>query len=215
MKTVRIPPKRAVSFPVDAGTEFAVVNPEGTQVADLTAVTRDREAADQDDAAPLSQAHTRDLAGTVRAGVGDSLYARDGTGLLTVVADDCGANDLLYAPCTGWLLEPPAFAAEPSGCEEHLGAALAAAGAAVPDAVDTVNLFQGVAVSEDGDLSVRPSPAEPGDAVGFRAEAAAVVAASACPALNPDSGINGETPTPIDVRVPPDADVRGPVPAEP
>ncbi|WP_435176363.1 urea carboxylase-associated family protein [Halorussus sp. AFM4] len=208
MRTVRIPPKRAVSFPVDAGTEFAVVNPEGAQVADLAAVTREGDV-------PLSQAHTRDLAGTVRAGVGDSLYARDGTALLTVVADDCGANDLLYAPCTGWLLEPPAFEPEPSGCEEHLGAALAAAGAAVPDAVDTVNLFQAVAVSDAGDLSVRPSPAEPGDAVRLRAEAPAVVAVSACAARNPDSGINGETLTPIDVRVPPGVEVRGPVPAAP
>jgi uncharacterized protein YcgI (DUF1989 family) len=207
VKTVRIPPKCAVSFVVGAGTEFAVVNPEGTQVADLTAVTRDGDVA-------FSQAHTRDLAGTVRAAVGDSLYARDGTPLLALVADDCGVNDLLYAPCTGWLLEPPAFSPEPSGCEEQLGAALAAAGAAVPNAIDTANLFQAVSVSDEGRLSVRPSPAEPGDEVRFRAETAAAVAVSACAAVSPESGINGGTPTPIDVRVPRDVAVSGPVPDE-
>lgn len=205
MRTVRIPPERAVSFAVAAETTFAVANPEGTQVADLTAVTRTGEI-------PFSQAHTRDLAGKVRLTVGDSLYARDGTPMLSVVDDDCGTHDILFAPCTGWLLEPPEFAPRPSGCQEHLEAALAAMDVAVPDDVGTVNLFQAVSVTDETYLEVQPSPARPGDVVRFRAETDAVVAVSACAALNPDSGINGETLTPIDIRVPEDVDVNGPFP---
>lgn len=204
MKTIRIPAKRAVSFDLAAGTEFAVVNPAGTQVADLAAVSSDGIA--------FSQAHTRDLAGKTRVTTGDSLYAQDGSPLLAIVDDDCGVHDLLFAPCTGWLLEPPAFEPEPSGCREHLAAAFDAGETAAPDVLETVNLFQRATVTDHEHLEVRPSPASPGDEVHLRAEADAVVAVSSCAALNARSGINGETRTPVDVRIPDAATVRGPFP---
>lgn len=205
MKTVRIPAKQAIAFEVSAGTEFDVMNPEGTQVADLTAVT-------QNGGVAFSQAHTRDLVGKIRTTVGDTLYARDGTSILSITDDDCGVHDILFAPCTGWLLTPPKFSREPSGCHEHLEAALESTGAVVPDEITTVNLFQQVEMTDESHLEVQPSPARPGHKVRFRADTDAIVAVSACAALDPHSGINGETLTPIDVCIPDATSVHGPLP---
>lgn len=191
----RVPPVHAASFRVGAGDEFAVVAPEGTQVADLAAVTPD--------GSRLSAAQSRDFAGTLRPTSGDRLVDERGRDLLTIRADDCGHNDLLYAPCAGWLLEPPRFEPGEVGCRENLSLAL---GTPVED---TLNCFMRVDVADDGGLAVRRSPAEPGDRVAFRAEADLAVGVSACATLNRDSGINGEELGPVAVEVPQSVDDEG------
>lgn len=191
----RIPSVHAASFRVGPGDEFAVVAPEGTQVADLAAVTPD--------GSRLSAAQSRDFAGTLRPTTGDRLVDERGRDLLTIRDDDCGHNDLLYAPCAGWLLEPPRFEPGEVGCRENLSLAL---GTPVDD---TLNCFMRVDVADAGDLAVRRSPAEPGDRVAFRAEADLDVGVSACATLNRDSGINGEALGPVAVEVPPAVDDEG------
>jgi hypothetical protein len=199
----RIPSKSGAAFPVDEGATFAVVTPEPRQVADLVAFDRT-----EPDVA-FAQSYTRDLNGTLRLSTGDPLYATDGEPLLTIAADDCGVHDVMFGPCTGWMLADrptgEGCQTEPGGCRENLSLALSAHGLDVR-VPDTLNLFQKSTVTGGPDqyFDVRESPAEAGDAVEFVADRPAVVAVSACSAAGVASGT---ALTPIDLRVPDGTDV--------
>jgi hypothetical protein len=192
--THRVPPKSAGAFQVDAGERFAVVTPEPRQVADLVAFA--------DDGEPFAQSYTRDLNGTLRVSTGDVLYGTGGTELLTITADDCGVHDVMFGPCTEWMLtDRPTGEGrqdEPGGCRENLAAALSAVGVDRP-VPDAMNVFQRSTVTDQTFFDVRESPAEAGDAVEFRAEVPLTVAVSACSAKGVASGT---TLTPIDLDVP-------------
>ena len=196
MFTHRISKKSAAAFSVDADTEFSVTTPEPRQVADLVAFVRD------DPAEAFSQSYTRDLNGSLRPSTGDALYSIDGRELLTITADDCGVHDILFGPCTGWMLTDrptsDGLQNEPAGCRETLALAIRAAGVdrRVPD---TLNLFQKSTVTDQEYFDVRESPAESGDTVTFRAERPLLVAVSACSAAGVASGT---TLTPIDLALP-------------
>lgn len=196
METTRIPAKSAAAFAVDVGASFAVVTPEPRQVADLVAFDR------EDPSEAFAQSYTRDLNGKLRISTGDALYSTAGRELLTITDDDCGVHDIMFGPCTEWMLTDrptgEGLQNEPGGCRENLELALDAYGLDVP-VPDTMNVFQQSTVTDQVYFDVRESPADAGDAVTFRAERDAVVAVSACSAKGLASGT---TLTPIDVRVP-------------
>ena len=202
MDTTRIPSKSGAAFAVDAGASFDVVTPEPRQVADLVAFVRD------DPSEAFAQAYTRDLNGKLRISTGDALYTTAGEKLLTITDDDCGVHDIMFGPCTGWMLtDRPTGEGrqdEPGGCRENLALALDAYGLDVP-VPDTMNLFQRSTVTDQVYFDVRESPAEAGDAVTFRTERDAVVAVSACSA---EGVASGTTLTPIDIRLPPETRVH-------
>ena len=196
METTRIPAKSGGAFGVDAGETFAVETPEPRQVADLVAFVRG------DPGEAFAQSYTRDLNGTLRLSTGDALYTTAGEELLTIARDDCGVHDVMFGPCTEWMLTDrpigDGLQDEPGGCRENLSLALSAAGLDVR-VPDTMNLFQESTVTDQTYFDVRESPAGAGDAVEFRAERPATVAVSACSAAGVASGT---TLTPIDLHVP-------------
>jgi len=200
--THRVPKKSAGAFRIDAGRTFAVITPEPRQVADLVAFARD------DPAEAFAQSYTRDLNGKLRLSTGDRLYSTAGDPLLTITADDCGVHDVMFGPCTEWMLTDrptgDGLQNEPGGCRENLAAALDAVGAD-GQVRDTMNVFQQSTVTDQTYFDVRESPAEAGDAVEFRAERPLTVAVSACSAKGVASGT---TLTPIDLRVPDGTEVR-------
>jgi uncharacterized protein YcgI (DUF1989 family) len=196
METTRIPAKSAAAFAVDAGTSFEVATPEPRQVADLVAFDRD------DPSEAFAQSYMRDLNGKLRISTGDALYTTRGNELLTITDDDCGVHDIMFGPCTEWMLtDRPTGEGrqdEAGGCRENLALAMHeySLDVTIPD---TMNVFQQSTVTDQTYFDVRESPAEAGDAVTFRAERDAVVAVSACSAKGVASGTNL---TPIDVGVP-------------
>lgn len=196
METHRIPPKSGSTFAVDAGETFEVVTPESRQVADLVAFVRD------DPAETFAQSYTRDCNGKLRISTGDALYTTAGEKLLTITEDDCGVHDIMFGPCTDWMLTDrptgEGYQNEPGGCRENLSLALDAYGLDV-SVPDTMNVFQHSTVTDQVYFDVRESPAKAGDAVTFRAERDAIVAVSACSAKGVASGT---TLTPIDLRTP-------------
>lgn len=192
----RIPARSAAAFAVDRGATFAVVTPEGRQVADLVAFSR------EDSGERFSQSYTRDLNGSVRITTGDDLYTTAGEPILSIVADDCGVHDVLFGPCTEWMLTDRPYRGgmqnEPGGCRENLALALRAIG--VDERVpDTMNVFQQSTITDQTYFDVRESPADPGDAVSFEARQDAILAVAACSAKGVASG---PTLSPIDLRLP-------------
>ena len=192
----RIPKRSAVAFAIDRGASFDVVTPEGRQVADLVAFAR------RDPSERFSQSYTRDLNGKLRITTGDNLYTTAGEPILTITADDCGVHDILFGPCTEWMLtnrpHREGIQNEPGGCRENLALAMEAIGLneRVPD---TMNVFQHSTVTDQTYFDVRTSTAELGDTVAFEATQAAIVAIAACSAKGVASG---PVLSPIDLRLP-------------
>ena len=192
----RIPERSAAAFPINEGEAFAVMTPEGRQVADLVAFSR------SDPAERFSQSYTRDLNGKVRISTGDNLYTTAGEPILAITADDCGVHDVLFGPCTEWMLTDRSHEGgvqnEPGGCYENLALALDAIG--VDERVpDTMNVFQRSTITDQIFFDVRESTAEPGDSVTFEAREDAIVAVAACSAKGVASG---SSLSPIDLRLP-------------
>jgi uncharacterized protein YcgI (DUF1989 family) len=199
----RIPKQSGAAFTIEYGETFSVTTPEGRQVADLVAFVQ------HNTAECFSQSYTRDLNGTLRITTGDVLYTTAGEPILTITADDCGVHDILFGPCTEWMLadrpHEDGIQNEPGGCRENLGLALDAAGIERP-VPDTMNVFQKSTITDQMYFDVRESPAVPGDTVTFEAARDAVIAVTACSA----KGIaSGSTLGPIDLRVPDGTTVHG------
>lgn len=134
----RISKQSGVAFAIESDEKFSVATHEGRQVADLVAF-------DQEDSTEcFSQSYTRDLNGTRRITTGDSLYTTAGEPLLTITVDDCGVHDILFGPCTEWMLtdrpHSDGIQNEPGGCRENLPLALDVIG--IDDCIpDTMNVF--------------------------------------------------------------------------
>jgi uncharacterized protein YcgI (DUF1989 family) len=178
------------------GESISVVDPEGGQVADLVVFDP------TDETVRLSTKYTMSRTGRLRLTTGDSLYSTTGESMLSIVADDCGVHDMLFAPCNHWLLEDlPGSGGH--GCRENLSAALA--DWEVPEHLvqDPLNVFMRATVTDHTHVDVREPVSEAGDTVTFRAETDAVVGVSACAA---ESTVNAGSAGPIDLRIPDSAD---------
>src|SRR5690242_13555100 len=140
-----VPPMGGRAWRVAAGSLLTVVDVDGGQSGDLFAVAAD----DLEDG--LSNGRTFDYGGTIRLSTGARLYSRRSRPLLTIVEDDVGAHDFLFAPCSQEMFETSHGVTEPHpNCYGNLTTSLAAFG--VPAATVTIafNVFFNVVVDADG-----------------------------------------------------------------
>ena len=104
----RIAPMTGRAWRVGAGDVVRVVDLEGSQVADVFLV----DAGDVADG--LSNGRTFDYGGTLSLTVGARLYSSRSRVLATIVRDDVGAHDFLYAPCSQAMFESQYGVSEPT-----------------------------------------------------------------------------------------------------
>lgn len=174
------------AWEVPAGATVRVVDVEGSQVADIFVV----DAADPSDG--LSNGRTFDYNGTVAMTAGSQLYSSRSRLLATIVGDDVGSHDFLFAPCSQEMFEIQYDVAEPQpNCYANLTQALNRFG--VPEATVTIpfNAFMVTSVAGDGSLTIEPPRSRAGDAITFRIERPVVVAVSACSAPTANGGHSG------------------------
>lgn len=198
----RIPAQSGASFTIHEGNKFTVETPERRQIADMVAFSLDKSEV-------FSQSYTRDLNNRVRITIGDSLYSNKGNEMMKIVEDTCGTHDIMFGPCTEWMLtERPIQNGkqnEPGGCRENLALALERHGIEPSKVPDTMNIFMKSTVTNQKYFDVRESPAEAGDKTVFRAKQDLIVAVSACSA----KGVgNGSELTPIDLKLPENTDIE-------
>lgn len=190
--TVRIQPRSGVAFTLDKGQRLTVIDPEGTQVADLLAFSRD------DVREVISNGRTFDYEETIRLTRGNRLWSNRSRPFLTIESDTVGSHDFLLTPCSTdtfihFYPDKPVH----RGCFGNLVEALAPYGIQ-PDAIPVAfNCFMNVPVSEQGKISVDPPRSEPGDEITFIAEQDLIIGLTACSAY----ASNGGTFKPIDYRI--------------
>ena len=192
-EVVEIPERSGTAFTMRAGELLTVIDPRGSQVADLLAFDA------EDRTEVISSGRTFDYAETIHLTAGHKLYSNRSRVLLEIVEDDVGRHDFLLTPCSFDTFDHfyPHLPRH-RGCFGNLAAALEPYGI-TPDRIPVAfNCFMNVPVDgETGRLRVLPPISKAGDRIVFRAARDLVVGLTACSA--PDS--NGGTFKPIHYRV--------------
>jgi uncharacterized protein YcgI (DUF1989 family) len=188
----RIPPRSGVGVELPRGHVLTVIDPEGSQVSDMVAISR------TDIREVLSNGRTFDYEETTRLTEGARLWSNRSNPMLTILEDTVGVHDFLLTPCSRDTFRH-FYPSKPEhrGCFGNLVEALSPYGVEPDDVPTAFNIFMNVPIGLDGSLSVRPPISRSGDFVRFRAEMDLVIGLTACSAY----ASNGGTFKPIDYRV--------------
>ncbi len=153
-----------------------IIDPEGGQSGDLMAFSPDgRER--------LSNGRTFDYDGKIYLSTGDVLWSDRSNPMLTIVADDVGRHDFLYASCTVEMYRKQyGVTGYHPNCHDNLIAALRELGVDAAPLPTAFNFFMVAHVAADGSLALEPPRSRAGDSLIVRAEIDLVIALSACPA---------------------------------
>jgi uncharacterized protein YcgI (DUF1989 family) len=173
-----IPPRSGVAFELRRGQRLRVVDPEGEQVADLLAFSR------EDVGEAISSGRSLDYASRIFLSTGDALYSNRSRVMLRIVEDEVGRHDFLLTPCSAEMFRILYGETQPHrGCFGNFAAALAPWGV-TPDMIPVAfNVFMNVRVDGDsGALRVDPPLSRAGDSTTFAAEMDLVVGLTACSA---------------------------------
>jgi uncharacterized protein YcgI (DUF1989 family) len=164
------------------GQLLKVIDPEGGQSGDLMAFSADGNER-------LSNGRTFDYGVKIYLSRGDVLWSDRSNPMLTIVSDDVGRHDFLYASCS---LEMYRLQYGVTGyhanCHDNLCAALREVGVEARPLPTAFNFFMNVDISAEGRLSFSPPRSRAGDSFVVRAEMDLAIALSACPASTCNGG---------------------------
>jgi hypothetical protein len=174
-----------------AGQTLRLIDPQGGQSGDLMAYR------DGDISEWLSNGRSFDYAGTIYLTTGHTLYSNKSNPMLTIVRDDVGRHDFLYASCSPEMYQRQYGSSDHRNCLSNIVSALAHLGVEAHLVPTAFNFFMNAHVGEDGRLTIMPPLSKPGDVTEFRAEMDLAIAITACPALT----CNGGTIKPVQYSV--------------
>ena len=171
-----IAPGGGAGLKLARGEHLRLIDIEGGQTGDLMAFS-------QDGSERLSNGRSFDYNGKIRLSVGDVLWSDRSNQMLTIVADDVGRHDFLYASCSIEMYRMQyGVTGYHANCSDNLRTALRELGIE-PDSLPTAfNFFMNVDVLADGQLKILPPKCRKGDSMVLRAEMDLAIALSACPA---------------------------------
>ena len=135
-QTNEIPPRSGAAFVVKKGEAFTVIDPQGTQVSDMVAYSRD------DVREVMSNGRTFDYEETIHLTTGNRLWSNRSNPMLTIIEDTVKQHDFLLTPCSEDTFRH-FYADKPvhRGCFGNLAEALKPFGIE-PDAIPTAfNIF--------------------------------------------------------------------------
>lgn len=173
-----ISPRSGVAFTLQAGETLRVIDPEGEQVGDLLAFSK------QDIREAISSGRTFDYASRIYLTKGDPLYSNRSNVMLRIVDDTVGRHDFLLTPCSKEMFHILYGDADPhQGCFGNLAAALEPYGIAADFLPTAFNCFMNVPVDgATGEIKVLPPLSKAGDSIAFLAEMDLIVGLTACSA---------------------------------
>jgi hypothetical protein len=164
------------------GEQLRVIDIEGGQTGDLVAFSADGRHR-------LSSGRTFDYGGKIYVSTGDVLWSDRSEPMLTIVADDVGKHDLLYAPCSIEMYRLQYGVTEyHANCYDNLCSAFRELGIEPEPLPSSLNFFMNADVKADGHLSFLPPRTRAGAAITLRAEMDLLIALSSCPASTCNAG---------------------------
>lgn len=190
---MRVAPRSGVAFELPAGRTLTVIDPAGSQVADLVAYS----AADVREV--ISNGRTFDYEETIALSAGNRLWSNRSNPMLKIVEDTAGRHDFLLTPCSEatfrhFYPDRPVH----RGCFGNLAEALAPWGIGHDDIPTAFNVFMNVPVDgKSGKIAVLAPTSKPGDLIRLTAEIDCVIGLTACSAY----ASNGGSFKPIDYRI--------------
>ena len=191
--TIRVNARSGVAFELAAGQTLTVIDPEGSQVADLLAYST------ADVREVISNGRTFDYEETIALTTGNLLWSNRSNPMLRVVEVTVGRHDFLLTPCSEatfrhFYPDHPVH----RGCFGNLAEALAPWSICEDDIPTAFNVFMNVPVDgHSGKIEVLPPTSKPGDLIRLRAEMDCVIGLTACSAYASNGGIF----KPIDYRI--------------
>ncbi len=179
---IEIPAAGGVGVMLRRGDLLRVIDVAGGQSGDLVALSADG-------SERLSNGRSFDYNRKIHLSAGDILWSDRSSKMLTIIADQAGRHDFLYAPCDMDMYRLEYGVTDyRANCADNLTRALAGLGIAPGPLPSSFNLFMRADVSADGALAIAPPLSRAGDAIVFRAEMDLAVAMSACPATTCNGG---------------------------
>jgi uncharacterized protein YcgI (DUF1989 family) len=173
---------RGAGLRLKRGEQLRVIDIEGGQTGDLVAFSADGKHR-------LSSGRTFDYGGKIYVSTGDALWSDRSEPMLTIVADDVGKHDLLYAPCSIEMYRLQYGATEyHANCYDNLCSAFRELGIEPEPLPSSLNFFMNADVTVDGRLSILPPRTRAGAAITLRAEMDLLIALSSCPASACNAG---------------------------
>ena len=172
-----IPAKKYAALILKTGQFLCIVDIQGGQVADLTAFRM------HDSSEWLSNGRSLDYGGTLYFTTGSTLFSNKSNPMLSIVADEVGRHDFLYAACSKEMYRIQYGIRENQpNCLDNLRNALTEVGQEPLVVPTPFNVFMNVVIMPDGKLTIHPPLSKKGDRIVFEAEMDLTVAISACPA---------------------------------
>lgn len=182
--SVRIAPRSGIAFELPKGAALTVIDPEGSQVADLLAYSL------ADVREVISNGRTFDYEETLYLTAGNRLWSNRSNPMLTIIEDSVGRHDFLLTPCSTatfvhFYPDKPVH----RGCFGNLAEALRPWGVTEDDIPTAFNVFMNVPVDgTNGRIEVLPPVSKPGDHITLRAEMDCVIGLTACSAYASNGG---------------------------
>ena len=164
------------------GQVLRIIDPQGSQSGDLVAF------ASGSTTEWLSNGRSFDYGGKIYFSTGDTLYSNLSRPMFTIVGDDVGRHDFLYAPCSREMYRLQHGLDDHPNCLDNLGRALESIGAAAPWIPTPFNYFLNAAVQPDGRLVIGPPASRAGDSLSLRAEMDLAIGLTACPSATCNGG---------------------------
>jgi uncharacterized protein YcgI (DUF1989 family) len=181
-----VPRQSAVAFVLPKGATLTIVDPNGSQVADLTAFAGRRTRT------ILVRPHDR-LRIENRLPDRTLLYSNRSNPMLEIVHDDVDRHDCLLSPCSARMFEILRCETAHPSCHGNLAKALAPYGIGEDAVLATFNAFMNVTVTPDGALCIAPPTSKAGDAIARRAHMDLIVGLSACSSEYTNGGQRGNS----------------------
>lgn len=178
-----IPAAGGKALRLQRGERLRIIDPQGGQSGDLVVFS-------PDGSQRLSNGRTFDYGGKVYLSTGDVLWSDRSEPMLTIVADQVGKHDFLYAPCSLEMYRKQyGVTGYHANCHDNLCNALRELGVRPEPLTIAFNFFMDARVAPDGTLSFAPPRSRAGDWFEVRAEMDLAVAVSACPASTCNGGM--------------------------
>ena len=170
-------PQTGRGFRLQHGQVLRVVDPDGEQVADLTAFAADGSGE------WLSSGRSIDYANTIYLTTGHTLYSNMSRPMFTMLQDMVGRHDFLLTPCSQEMFcKLYGIEGLHPSCFGNLESALTPFGIQPNQIPTTLNIFMNVEINPSGELTIGAPLSRPGDYLELRADMDLIVGLTACSA---------------------------------